>query len=61
MFTGGNKKFGASTCIVSALILTFSHREKELLVTSDKPYRGSLSLKERAGVRAHSRLMRRSN
>lgn len=51
MFTAGNRKFGVSPGLVSALILPFSHGEKEPIVQKDSAGRSYLSLRERAGVR----------
>ena len=62
MFGAENKQLVASSMHAeTALILTLSQGEKEPIHQDDRAYRGSLSLRERAGVRVIGGLMRRLN
>jgi hypothetical protein len=60
MFGARNKQLVASDFHANnALILTFSQEEKEPVLQNDRTSRSSLPLRERAGVRVISGLMRR--
>jgi hypothetical protein len=62
MFDVENRQLTASRFHADdALILTFSQWEKEPILQNDMAYGGSLSLRERAGVRVIRGLMRKCN